>query len=153
MRISGAIAASALVVAALLGSAGPASAAAQKYPLVGPFASVFCSTLEPSDEDFTPTRAPGFAVFNANANKVSAVVSVKGAPPNTALPVRLVQGGPGGGGDCYDVDGVIRTNGQGNGTLNVAEAPAGTRAQVIIDTTEIFGVPSYRATDIFVFAE
>jgi hypothetical protein len=153
MRIPAVLAALALTVAALLDATGSAQAAAQKYALIGPFADVFCSTLEPADEDYTPDRAPGFAIFNANAGKVSAVVSVKDARPNTRLPVRLVQGGVGGGTDCFDVDGVITTNSQGNGTINVAERPAGTRAQVIIDTSALFGSPTYRATQIFVFGE
>jgi hypothetical protein len=140
------------VLGGMLGLTGTAAAAAQKHPLVGPFADVFCSDLTPADEDVSQT-APGFVVFNANRNKVSAVVSLKDAPPNAQFPVRLVQGGPGGGGDCFTVDGTLTTNGQGKGTLNVAEPPVGTRAQVIIDTTVLTGTPSYRATDIFTFAE
>jgi hypothetical protein len=138
--------------AAVLLIAGPASAAAEKYPLVGPAANIFCSDLTPAGEDVSQV-APGFAVFNANKNKVSAVVSVKDAPPNTAFPIRLIQGGAGGGTDCFTVDGTLTTNGNGQGTLNVAEAPTGTRVQVIIDTSELFGTPTFRATDIFVFGE
>jgi hypothetical protein len=142
----------ALAVFAL--TTAPASAAAEKYPLVGPFASVFCGSLEPAEDEDNATKvAPGFAIFNANKNKVSAVVSVKDAPPNTEFPIRLIQGGAGGGTDCYIVDGTLKTNGNGQGTLNVAEPVAGTRAQVIIDTTELFGTPTFRATDIFVFGE
>lgn len=138
--------------AALLLTAGPASAAAQKFDLVGPAANIFCNDLTPAGEDISQV-APGFAVFNANQNKLSAVVSVKDAPPNTQFPVRLIQGGVGGGGDCFTVDGTLTTNGNGKGTLNVSEPPAGTRAQVIIDTTALTGTPTYRATDMYVFAE
>lgn len=140
------------VGASLLLTASPAAAGAEKYALVGPSANIFCSDLTPAGEDVSQV-APGFAIFNANANKVGAVVSLKDAPPNAQFPVRLVQGGLGGGGDCFTVDGTLTTNGQGKGTLNVAEPPVGTRAQVIIDTTVLTGTPSYRATDIFTFAE
>lgn len=140
------------VLGGMLGLTGSAAAAAQKHPLVGPLADVFCSDLTPADEDVSQT-APGFVVFNANRNKVSAVVSVKDAPPNTELPVRLVQGGVGGGQDCTTVDGTLTTNGNGQGTLNVSEAPAGTRAQVIIDTSELFGTPTFRGSEIFTFGE
>jgi len=135
---------------ASLGLATPAGAAAVKSDLVGPAANIFCSDLTPADEDVSQT-APGFVIFNANNNKVSAVVSVKDAPPGKVLPVRLIQGGPGGGNDCYDVDGVLTVNGNGKGTINVAEAPAGTRAQVIIDTSELFGTPTFRGSQVFVF--
>jgi hypothetical protein len=152
-RMRSLLTALALAGAAALGLAAPAAAqGAEKYPLVGPAANIFCSDLTPAGEDVSQL-APGFVVFNANKNKVSAVVSVKDAPPGKVLPVRLIQGGVGGGNDCYAVDGVITTNAQGNGTINVAEAPAGTRAQVIIDTSELFGTPTFRGTEIFVFAE
>lgn len=130
-------------------AAGPAAAAAEKYKLTGPFANIFCNSLEPLDG--STEIAPGFVVFNANKNKVSATVSVKDAPANTELPIRLIQGGDGGGNDCYEVDGVLRTNKNGKGTLHVSEPVAGTRAQVIIDTTELFGTPTYRGTEIFKF--
>lgn len=138
--------------AAVLLTAMPASAAAEKYPLVGPAANIFCSDLTPAGENVSQV-APGFAVFNANKNKLSAVVSLKGAPADTEFPIRLIQGGTGGGSDCFTVDGTLTTNGNGQGTLNVAETPVGTRAQVIIDTTVLTGSPSFRATDTFVFAE
>jgi hypothetical protein len=139
--------------AALLMLASPASAAAQKYPLTGPFADISCSELVPLDG--STELAPGFVVFNANKNKLSAVVSVKDAPPNTSFPIRLIQGRKGaeGGIDCFDVDGTLTTNAQGKGTLNVSEAPVGTRAQVIIDTTALFNTPTFRGTEIFVFDE
>lgn len=140
-----------LAVGAVLAATGPASAAAQKYDLVGPSANIFCSDLTPAGEDVSQV-APGFAVFNANKNKVSAVVSLKDAPPNASFPIRLIQGGVGGGNDCFTVDGTLTTNANGLGTLNVAETPTGTRAQVIIDTTVLTGTPTFRATDFFVFA-
>lgn len=151
MKLRTALPAAVCASAALLLTAGPASAAAEKYDLVGPAANIFCSDLTPAGEDVSQT-APGFAIFNANKNKVSAVVSLKDAPPNTQFPIRLIQGGAGGGNDCGTVDGTLVTNGNGKGTLNVSELPAGTRAQVIIDTTVLTGTPTFRATDIFVFA-
>lgn len=138
--------------AVLLLGAAPASAAAQKSELVGPSANIFCSDLTPAGEDVSQV-APGFVVFNANTNKVSAVVSVKDAPPNSELPIRLIQGGPGGGNDCYTVDGTLKVNQNGKGTLNVDEVPAGTRAQVIIDTSELFGTPTFRGSEVFVFGQ
>lgn len=153
MNIIRTVAAGALAAAAALTlTAGPASAAAEKYALVGPDANIFCSDLTPAFEDVSQI-APGFAVFNVNKNKLSAVVSLKDAPPNTQFPIRLIQGGVGGGEDCFTVDGTLTTNGQGKGTLNVAEPPIGTRAQVIVDTTVLTGTPTYRATDVFVFGE
>jgi len=138
-----------LIIIAL--AATPAMGAAQKYPLVGPFADIYCDSLIPVDgaEDI----APGFVVFNANENKVSATVSVKDAPANVDMPIRLLQGGPGGGEDCFEVDGVLKTNSQGKGTLHVQEPLTGTRAQVIIDTAALFGTPTYRGTEIYVHGE
>jgi hypothetical protein len=137
----------------LLAAAVPASAAAEKYPLVGPAANIFCADLTPFPGENVSQTAPGFVVFNANRNKVSAVVSVKDAPPSTEFPIRLIQGGVGGGADCFVVDGVLTTNAQGTGALNVSEVPAGTRAQVIIDTSELTGTPTFRGSQIFVFGE
>lgn len=137
-------------LSAVLLVAAPASAAAQKSDLVGPNANIFCSDLTPAGEDVSQT-APGFVIFNANKNKVSAVVSVKDAPPNVSLPIRLIQGGPGGGNDCYTVDGTLTVNQNGKGTLNVSEAPVGSRVQVIIDTTSLFGTPTFRGSAIYVF--
>ncbi len=146
------LAALAAAFTALLLGAAPASAAAQKSDLVGPYANIFCSDLTPAGEDVSQT-APGFVIFNANDNKVSAVVSVKDAPAGAELPIRLIQGGVGGGNDCYTVDGTLKVNQNGKGTLNVDEAPAGTRAQVIIDTSELFGTPTFRGSEIFVFGQ
>jgi hypothetical protein len=148
----GAVVSAGVVGATLFGLYDSASAAAEKYALVGPQANIFCSDLTPAAEDVSQT-APGFVVFNANKNKLSTVVSVKDAPPNTKFPIRLIQGGVGGGNDCFTVDGTLTTNANGQGTLNVAEVPTGTRAQVIIDTTVLTGTPTYRGTEIFKFAE
>lgn len=132
-------------------SPSPATAAAEKYRLTGPEANIFCNSLEPLDE--ADTIVPGFVIFNAIKKKVSATVSVKDAPANVDLPVRLIQGGVGGGGDCYEIDAILRTNGQGKGTVHVAEPRTGTRAQVIIDTTALFGTPTFRGTGIFLYGE
>jgi hypothetical protein len=142
-----------IAAAALVALAEPASAAAEKYPLTGPYANISCADLTPLDGSVD--IAPGFVVFNANKNKLSAVVSVKDAPPNTQFPIRLIQGTRNDEGsiDCYTVDGILKTNAQGKGTLNVAEPVVGTRAQVVIDTTALFGTPTYRGTEMFRFAE
>ena len=152
MRVRTVVAGVLSAVALGVGLAAPASAAAEKYALVGPAADVFCSDLTPAPDENISQIAPGFAIFNANQNKVSAVVSVKDAPPNTEFPIRLIQAG-GTGFDCFTVDGTLKTNGNGKGTLNVSEAPDGTRAQVIIDTSVLTGTPSYRATQPFVFGK
>jgi hypothetical protein len=154
VRIKAALFTFLFAISATFAVTGTASAAAQKFPLVGPFANIACSNLTPSEED-VEQQAPGFAIFNANKNKVSAVVSLKDAPANTEFPIRLIQGTAGdeGGADCYTVDGILKTNAQGKGTLNVSEPPTGTRVQVIIDTSAIFGTPTFRATEFYVFAE
>lgn len=120
---------------------------AKKYELVGPFAVIFCSNLEPVPWENTTLWQEGFVRFNMadGENQLSAVVSLKGAAPNTSYPIRLIQGGS----DCFAVDGTLTTNGQGNGTLQVSEAGLTGRAQVIIDTGAVFGSPTYRGTDIF----
>ena len=126
--------------------AAPAHAAAQKYGLVGPAANISCEALDPVESEDSSQRLSGFVVFNDGEGSITAVVSVKRATPNTALPVRLIQSGSV---DCWDMDGVLRTNGQGNGTLRIKEPVTGTHAQIIIDTRELFSTPTYRATSIY----
>lgn len=136
------------VAALILLPATPAGAqGAKKHPLVGPAAVIWCDDLTPVPWEDTSVRVPGFAVFNANGSgRLSVVVSMKRAQPRTEFPVRLIQGNAG---DCWTVDGVLTTNGQGNGTLRLAEPVVGTRAQIIVDTSALFDVPTFRATEIF----
>jgi hypothetical protein len=120
---------------------------AQKYRLVGPAANISCHDLTPAGENVSKV-APGFVIFNLNRHgTVSAVVTLKGAPPHTRFPLRLIQGGAG---DCYNVDGVLVTDGQGKGTLRMTEPDVAKRAQVIIDTRALFAKPTYRGTHFFV---
>jgi hypothetical protein len=138
------------VNARVLAPSAVAAQGADKYDLIGPEANVFCVSLTPVPGENVSLFQEGFAVFNANnAGTISAVVSLKGAAPNTDYPVRLIQGG---GADCHIVDGILTTNGQGNGTLRVAEDANGSgRAQVIIDTGRSVATPTYRATNIFIY--
>lgn len=121
---------------------------AKKYPLVGPDAQLFCFSLTPTSNDVATLWQEGFVRFNVDddAGILSAVVSLKGAEPNTTYPVRLIQGGAG---DCQTVDGYLTTNGRGNGTLSISEPAVSDRAQVIINTDVLSGDPTYRATEIF----
>jgi hypothetical protein len=120
---------------------------AEKYPLVGPAANISCANLTPAGENVSKV-APGFVIFNLNRHGIlSAVVSLKGAPPHTRFPLRLIQGGAG---DCYKVDGVLVTDGQGKGTLRLTERDVANRAQIIIDTKALFKKPTYRGTHFFV---
>jgi len=120
---------------------------AEKYALVGPAANISCANLTPAGDNVSKV-APGFVIFNLNRRGIlSAVVSLKGAPPHTRFPLRLIQGGAG---DCYKVDGVLFTNGQGKGTLRLTERDVAKRAQVIIDTKALFHKPTYRGTHFFV---
>jgi hypothetical protein len=135
----------------LLGFAGAATAAeapgAAKLGLVGPGAIVFCAPPQsPVDSDASQTLE-GFAIFNysSDSNTIKATVSVKGAQPNTSYPVRLIQNNS----DCGTVDGVLTTNGQGTGSLNLREAAVSGSAQVIIDTGNLFTNPTYRATESY----
>ena len=138
-------------VAALVGIvtlASPARAeGAAKYPLAGPYVNISCPWITPGPWENVTEVTPGFALFALDAQgSLSVVVHLQGAPPETEFPVRLIQGVE----DCWTVDGVLVTNAQGVGTLRLTEPDVGTRAQVVIDTSNLFGQPSYRATDFFV---
>ncbi len=137
------------VIMAVVPAGAASGPGAEKLPLVGPEADVFCDSLQPVPGENAGTDFPGFAIFNQNGNAgtVMATVSVKGWQPDTSYPVRLIQGGD----DCFTVDGVIETNGRGNGTLHVEEAqqPGSTAMQVIVDTGALFGTPSIRATEAY----
>lgn len=133
----------------LSGTAMAASApGAEKLPLVGPAASVICNPpQDPSSSDDASETLDGFVIFNYSADDgtIKATVSIKGGEPNTEYPVRLVQNNA----DCFTVDGVLTTNRQGKGTLNIREAAVSGSAQVIVDTGAIFDQPSYRATESY----
>lgn len=128
--------------------AAPSDQGAEKEVLLGNNAVLYCDSLEPYPGDFVSDPV-GFVIFNATKDKLMAQVVVKGATPNLELPVRLIQGGSGGGEDCHEVDGYVKTNKQGKGTLHLSEPITGTRAQVIIDTGGIYGTPTYRASEFY----
>lgn len=131
---------------------GPAVAAgANKVPLRGPGAIVACHSNQPVPGENVSQAGPGFVIFNEGAlGVVHANVALKDASPNTTYVVRLVQAIPSGG-DCFSVDGLITTNGNGNGTLNIEEAKlaGATSAQVIVDTSGLFNTPTYRGSDLY----
>lgn len=125
----------------------PAQAAASKYPLVGPDANVYCNDLTPGSSEYIGSTPEGFVVFTVDGGFVSAVVSLKGWQPNTEYVIRLLQANAPTG--CYTADAAVTTNGQGNGTVRVAEPVDGTAAQVIVDTGGLFQRPTYRATVVY----
>ena len=127
-----------------LAAPGAHAAGATRLPLVGPAADMSCDNLIPFDQ---PTEnGPGFVIFNSRNGVVTALVVLRGAQPNTAYPVRLLQGARD---DCFEVGGTLETNRKGNGTLRLTEPDRGRFAQVVVDTEELFGLPTYRATRRF----
>ena len=140
-RITASCAGAALLVAGLSMSAGAASS---KQPLVGPWANMFCSDVSPADDGLEMIIQDGFVIFNQADGNVSAELSLKNARPDTDYFVRLIQGGSG---DCDVNDGVLHTNGAGNGNLHLQEpvvAP-NTNVQIFVQTGENLGFPLYRA--------
>jgi hypothetical protein len=119
------------------------AASAARSPLVGPAADVSCQELEPGEEDVSEP-GPGFVVLKERSGTVSALVVLRGAQPDTDYPVRLLQSGDDAS-TCFIVNGVLHTNGRGVGVLRVSEPVTGEAAQVIVDTGELFGLPTYRA--------
>ena len=144
-------------VSLTLGLAGTAGAqGAEKYPLVGPHPNAWCSDLELWPWSDTSQTIRGFAIINysADSNTIKATVSVKGLQPNTSYPVRLIQGEPGGGvGMCHTQDGVITTNRNGNGTLNVREVANGSRRAAVYINTEVlyYGMPSWASLGVYTY--
>jgi len=136
--------------AVVLFSALPAGAAgAAKEALRGPDAVVFCDSNQQIGD--VSQAGPGFVIFNQDASGgVHANVVLQGASPNTTYVVRLIQAVPDGS-DCYNIDGTITTNRQGNGQLNIVEPTlaGATSAQVIIDTSSLFNTPTYAGSDLY----
>ena len=79
-----------------------------------------------------------------------ATVSIKGGNPNTDYPVRLIQAGAGP--ECFTVDGVLTTDGEGKGTVRVSEGVVSTAAQVIVNTGAVLTKPTYRATEPYLLS-
>jgi hypothetical protein len=113
------------LMAAMLPGAATA-AGAQKFELLGPNGNAYCNgngVFAGGPGGF------GFAIINAPASgTVTATVSLKGLSPNTDYFVRLIQGAVG----CFTNDGVITTNGKGNGTTAISEESVSTRAVVFV---------------------
>jgi len=102
-----------LVVAGVTaGFAAAGAGGSQKFDLLGPTGNALC------DGSGVLSGAPGaygFAVINAPSDgTVATTVSIKGQQPNTTYDIRLVQGVA----DCFTVDAMVTTNGQGNGTVH-----------------------------------
>jgi hypothetical protein len=74
----------------------------------------------------------GYVILNRADDRVSALIALRGAPPNGRWQIELDQTPLMG---CSNFEGVIATNGQGNGTVHVSEAlaPGNTGAFVRLD--------------------
>ncbi|QGN58554.1 hypothetical protein [Nostocoides sp. HKS02] len=127
-RILGASAAGLAAVLALgTPSAGAAATPSQKVPLTQTNRSCDATVIPPV---FAP--AQGFAAVTRTATgKLAASVAVKGARPNTAYTIRLIQLLPDNS-DCQGIDGTLTTDALGNGNANVQELllPGATSAWV-----------------------
>ena len=146
-RTTGAIVSAVLLIAVLPTSASAVTAVtfSDREPLVGPWANFTCSTLRPLD-DGPMRQGPGHVTFRVERGGVlSARVVLRGARPTTEYIVRLVQGAR----DCYTVDGVFKTDDQGNGSLRVAEPIGRHQAQIAVNTGRKYGHPAYRARHAF----
>ena len=128
----------ALVAACVLaGVAAAGGNGSGKFDLLGPNGNALCDgsgVLSGAPGDF------GFAVINAPSDgTVSATVSIKGQQPDTDYVIRLVQGDA----DCFTVDAMVTTNGQGNATVHLSEPSVSTTALIAVDTGALFGTPSF----------
>ena len=115
-----AVTASLAVMAAGLGVAGGAQAAAtsaQKVPLTQTNRDCGGSIIgEPLTQSF------GFAVIRKTArDRLVVEVALKGGPPHTTYNIRLLQV-VAGDADCTPVDGTLTTDADGNGNASVKEA-------------------------------
>lgn len=122
---------------------------AKKDLLVGPMANLWCDDLTPVLGEDSSQIQDGFVIFNFDDDYeiLMATVKLKGAEPYTEYPVRLLQKG---GSDCFIVDAVLYTNGQGNGVAHMEELGTADGAQIFINTDYApDGSPRWRATDIF----
>lgn len=97
-------------------SAGAAATPAQKMPLTQTNRTCDSTVIPPER-----TQPFGFAVVTKPAkDKLVAAVALKGALPNTAYNIRLIQILPDDA-DCHTVDGTLTTDAFGNGNANVQE--------------------------------
>ena len=133
------IAASAAGLVTVLALGAPAAGAAatpdQKVPLT--------QTNRDCDAIVIPPvfgQAQGFAaVTRTSFGKLAAAVAVKGARPNTAYNIRLIQLLPDRS-DCQGIDATLTTDALGNGNANVQEMllPGATRAWVDLNAQDDF---------------
>ncbi len=79
----------------------------------------------------TATESSAVLQYDKSLNQVGATVTLKGVTPNQTYYVRLIQGND----DCQTDDGTVTTNGQGNGTLSIAEPAVNTKADVFVCNT------------------
>ena len=143
--------AAACAAATTVGTVPSADAAAPgRSDLVGPQADVSCEELEPGAEDVSQP-GPGFVVFKTRAGVLSARLVLRDAQPRTDYVVRVLQTGDDAT-TCFIVNGVLRTDGRGNGALRVSEPITGFAAQIIVNTGSLFGLPTYRAAEAFSLA-
>ena len=134
--------------------AGPAAAApgdrgAQKIPLVGPYGSISCAELQPSQSDRVTDEPVGFVVFNQAGDTVKAQVVIQNGAPNALHRIRLVQADENGAQDCHAINVAVRTNKHGRATANISEPVTGDRAQISIDSRDVRPVLALRATEAF----
>ena len=135
----------ALLVAVLTTGASPAPTIRDRLPLVGPRAIIDCGDLSPVSGEHSGQPGPGFVTFRVRHGVLSARLVLDRAKPDTRYIVRLIQEDR----DCHRFDGVLRTDGQGNGDLRVSEPAVTHRAQIIVDTGIEYGRPTYRARSLF----
>jgi hypothetical protein len=114
-----------LVAVALLGGAlaGPVAGGTGTMvggvPIVGPEANALCADLIPY-----PGSHPGYGTMSyfTGTTGVSGSVMLRGAAPNTAYEVRLIQASASWIGDCHVVDGLLHTDAAGSGFMTAREA-------------------------------
>jgi hypothetical protein len=139
-----ALAALALTTVMAVATASPANAATAKSRLVGPDANLTCGKAVAEDGESVNERGPGKVTLKTKRGKVTATVTLKKALPRTDYVVRLIQNEA----DCHTVDGVIRTDRRGNGSLSRTEPIAGTVAVVVIDTGALYAEPRWRGAPL-----
>ena len=140
MTLARVVAALALVTVMAVTTAIPASAATGKSRLVGPDANLTCGKDVAEDGEDVNERGPGKVTLKTKRGKVTAAVTLRKALPRTDYVVRLIQNQ----GDCHTVDGLIRTDRRGNGSLKRTEPVAGTVAVVVVETGALYAEPRWR---------
>ena len=135
-----ALAALALSTVMAVATASPANAATVSSRLVGPDANLTCGKAEAEDGESINERGPGTVILRTKDGKITATVKLKKALPRTDYIVRLIQTQD----DCHTVDGVIRTDRRGNGSLKRTEPITGTVAVVVVDTGALYAETRWR---------